>query len=151
MTSASLIAVNGVKGTKGSASTKASNGTNGTNGTHGTHGTNGSSSWEQIGARKRQELLASIPEEWRIPTHLLPAETEDDVTSWPETCGWFTPEELAITNSSASELVPQLVSGQLSSETVTRAFCKRAAAAHQLVCISLFWYKQKVGRIMSIY
>lgn len=99
-----------------------------------TNGTNGRASWEQIGARKRQELLASIPKEWLIPADVLPAETEDDVTSWPETCGWFTPEELAITNASATELIPRLVSGELSCEQVTRAFCKRAAAAHQLVC-----------------
>ncbi|KFG77592.1 acetamidase [Metarhizium anisopliae] len=102
-----------------------------------TNGTNGRASWEQIGARKRQELLASIPKEWLIPADVLPAETEDDVTSWPETCGWFTAEELAITNASATELIPRLASGELSCEQVTRAFCKRAAAAHQLTnCLS---------------
>ncbi|TWU70433.1 hypothetical protein ED733_000306 [Metarhizium rileyi] len=105
--------------------------------TNGTNGTNGSTSWKQISARKRQELLSSIPEEWLIPTEVLPADSEDDVTSWPDTCGWFTADELAITNSTATELIPRLVSGELSSEEVTRAFCKRAAAAHQLTnCLS---------------
>lgn len=97
--------------------------------------TNGVATWEKIGAKKRQALLASIPSEWLIPAELLPADTEDDVTTWPETSGWFTDDELAITNSSASELVPQLAEGKLTSEAVTRAFCKRAAAAHQLVCM----------------
>lgn len=109
------------------------NGVNGVNGTNGVNGRHGSPSWEEIGARKRKELSASIPEEWRIPADLLPSEAEDDVTTWPETCGWFTAKELAITNSTASQLIPKLTSGQLSSEEVTRAFCKRAAAAHQLV------------------
>jgi amidase len=109
---------------------------NGTNAANGIKTTNGGASWEQIGARKRQELLASIPEEWRIPLGLLPADTQDDVTSWPETCGWFTPAELAITNMTASALIPKLATGELSSEEVTRAFCKRAAAAHQLVQLS---------------
>ncbi|KAG8410956.1 hypothetical protein J3459_016779 [Metarhizium acridum] len=110
---------------------------NGTDGTNARDGTTGRASWEQIGARKRQELLASIPQEWLIPADVLPAETEDDVTSWPEACGWFTAEELAITNASATELIPKLASGELSSEEVTRAFCKRAAAAHQLTnCLS---------------
>lgn len=91
------------------------------------------SNWETLAAKKRQALQDSIPEEWRIPRDLLPPADQDDVTSFPETSGWFTPEELAITGLTASELLPKLASGQLKSETVTRAFCKRAAAAHQLV------------------
>lgn len=91
--------------------------------------------WEEIGARKRAALSASIPEEWRVPEKLLPPDSQDDVTGWPVTSGWFTPDELAITELSASELVPKLASGALKSVVVTRAFCKRAAAAHQLVCM----------------
>lgn len=92
--------------------------------------------WEQRAAKKRQALRDSIPSEWIIPAELLPAESVDDVTKFPETSGWFTPEELAITNSSVVDLLPKLASGELKSETVTRAFCKRAAAAHQLVTTS---------------
>ncbi|KAI1854642.1 hypothetical protein JX266_000760 [Neoarthrinium moseri] len=93
--------------------------------------------WEEIAAKKRQTLKDSIPPEWVIPEDLLPADSVDDVTGFPEASGWFTPEELAITNSNALELLPKLASGELKSETVTRAFCKRAAAAHQLTnCLS---------------
>ncbi|KAI1154547.1 amidase [Nemania diffusa] len=93
--------------------------------------------WEAVAAKKRQDLLNSIPEEWRIPSHLIPPESQDDVTGFPESSGWFTQEELDITNSTAIELLPKLASGDLKSETVTRAFCKRAAAAHQLLnCLS---------------
>ncbi|KAG6040793.1 hypothetical protein E4U41_007010 [Claviceps citrina] len=99
--------------------------------------TSGALSWEDIAARKREALLRSIPEEWRIPADILPAETEDDVTHWPDTCGWFTQEEIHITNHSACELISRLANGELSSEQVIRAFCKRAAAAHQLTnCLS---------------
>lgn len=93
--------------------------------------------WEVKAAEKRAQLEASIPDEWRVPAHLLPPESQDDVTTWPETSGWFTPEELAITNQTAVELLPKLASGQLRSEDVTRAFCKRAVAAHQLVSYDL--------------
>lgn len=93
--------------------------------------------WEEIGARKRAALLASIPKEWRVPADLLPPDSQDDVTTWPATSGWFTADELAITELSASELVPKLASGALKSVVVTKAFCKRAAAAHQLVCVLL--------------
>lgn len=92
-------------------------------------------SWEQVSARKREALLASIPSEWRIPAPLLPPETKDNVLHWPETSGWFTADELAVTSLTASELVAELASGHLKSEAVTAAFCKRAAAAHQLVSL----------------
>jgi len=94
-------------------------------------------SWEDIAARKREQLLASIPPEWRVPPGLLPPDTRDDVTSWPESSGWFTPEELAITNASPLELLPKLASGELKSVDVTKAFCKRACAAQQLVSLPL--------------
>ncbi|KAI1175799.1 amidase [Nemania sp. FL0916] len=94
--------------------------------------------WEALAVRKQQDLLNSIPEEWRIPSHLLPPESQEDVTGFPENSGWFTQEELDITNSTALELLPKLARGDIiKSETVTRAFCKRAAAAHQLInCLS---------------
>ncbi|KAK8122584.1 Acetamidase [Apiospora sp. TS-2023a] len=93
--------------------------------------------WEQVAVRKRKAVLDSIPAEWIIHDDLMPPESQDDVTTFPETSGFFTAEELAITNSEALELLPKLASGELKSETVTRAFCKRAAAAHQLInCLS---------------
>ena len=92
--------------------------------------------WDEIAARKRSNLAASIPKEWRVPADLLPPDSQDDVLGWPKTSGWFTGEELAITETTATELVSKLASGQLKSVDVTRAFCKRACAAHQLVSLA---------------
>ncbi|KAH7055667.1 acetamidase [Macrophomina phaseolina] len=93
--------------------------------------------WEDIAAKKRQALLDSIPEEWRIPADKLPPDTQLDVTGFPEQSGWFTPEELEITGTPAAQLLEKLKSREWTSERVTRAFCKRAAAAHQLTsCLS---------------
>lgn len=89
--------------------------------------------WEAKAASKRNTLEQSIPLEWRIPKDLLPPQDLDNVMDWPETSGWFTKEELAITDLTAEHLVRKLAGGAYTSETVTRAFCKRAAAAHQLV------------------
>ena len=89
--------------------------------------------WEAIGAAKRKALHESIPKEWRIPADLMPLESQLDVMNFPETSGWFTKKELEITGSSATDLVQKLAKGELSSEEVTLAFCKRASAAHQLV------------------
>lgn len=96
------------------------------------------STWEPIAAKKRQALADSIPQEWRIPENLMPPDSQHDVTGFPEQSGWFTSDELKITGMTASELLPQLASGKLSSEAVTHAFCKRAAAAQQLVRVFTF-------------
>jgi|SRR5688572_10973324 amidase len=90
-------------------------------------------SWKALAAQKRQELNSSIPAEWRVPDDILPPESQDDVSDWPETSGWLTPEELAITSLNAQELVTRLASGNLKSVDVVQAFGKRASAAHQLV------------------
>lgn len=93
--------------------------------------------WELLAAKKRASLAASIPSEWQVPDDLLPPSTQADVTTWPKTSGWFTENELAITGSTAAELIQKLASGDLKSLDVTRAFCKRAVAAHQLTnCLS---------------
>lgn len=89
--------------------------------------------WEAIGAAKREALLASIPSEWIIPADIFPPDSQLDVTSFPEQSGWFTPLELEITKTPAREILQKTTSGTWSAEAVTRAFCKRAAAAHQLV------------------
>src|ERR1700753_595394 len=89
--------------------------------------------WEDIAAVKRAELLKSIPEKWIIPQSIKPPDDQLDVTSFPEKSVWFTSKELEITSKSASELLDKLKSGEWTSEEITSAFCKRAAAAHQLV------------------
>lgn len=102
--------------------------------------------WEALAAKKRQELDDSIPEEWRIPSDLLPPTDQEDVTGFPGTSGWFTPEELYITDHTALDLLPKIASGELKSETVTRAFCKRAVAAHQLInCLSETCFERAIS------
>lgn len=89
--------------------------------------------WEKIAAAKRQTLADSIPKEYRVPKDRQPPDSQLDVTSWPKESGWFSEKELEITGSSASKILQQIASKTWSSEEVTKAFCKRAAAAHQLV------------------
>jgi amidase len=89
--------------------------------------------WEEIAAGKRAALLSSIPKEWLIPANIKPPDSQRDVTGFPNDSGWFTQRELELTSVSAVELLEKLGNGKWSSEDVTAAFCKRAAAAHQLV------------------
>jgi amidase len=95
-----------------------------------------SKSWEDIATAKRAELLNSIPKDWLIPDAIKPPEDQLDVTTFPDQSGWFTPTELEITSKSAAELLEDLRTGKWTSQAVTKAFCKRAAAAHQLVSLA---------------
>lgn len=85
--------------------------------------------WEQIAADKRARILSNIPAEWKIQS----PPTGDSFFDFPEKSGILSPKELEITNASATDLVPKLAKGELTSVEVTLAFCKRAAIAHQLV------------------
>lgn len=85
--------------------------------------------WEHRAADKRARLDKAIPAEWKIQS----PPTSDSYFDYPEKSGILSPQELEITKSSATELVPKLARGELKSVDVTRAFCKRAALAQQLV------------------
>jgi amidase len=85
--------------------------------------------WEDVAADKRARLDATIPQEWRLKS--IPS--EDNVMDVPKKSGILTDEEVAITESSATDLVEKMAQRQLTSVAVTTAFCKRAAIAHQLV------------------
>jgi amidase len=89
--------------------------------------------WEKVAAGKRAALAESIPTEYRIPEDKIPPKSQLDVTTWPKESGWFTKKELEITGSTASDILKNIASKAWSAEDVTVAFCKRAAAAQQLV------------------
>lgn len=84
--------------------------------------------WEHIAADKRGRIDRSIPSEWRIS--LSPQTSAFDI---PAKSGVLSPQELQITESTATDLVSRLGNGELKAVDVTLAFCKRAALAHQLV------------------
>ena len=85
--------------------------------------------WEEIAADKKERIEKSIPEEWRIKSK----DVGDSVMDYPSKSGLMSSEELAITDSTAVDLVARMAKGELKSVDVTRAFCKRAALALQLV------------------
>lgn len=89
--------------------------------------------WEDIGKRAQARLYDSIPAEWRIPQDKLPPADQLDVTRFAYHSGLFTEREIVITNSLATDIVAKLVNATWTAQEVTKAFCKRAAIAHQLV------------------
>lgn len=84
--------------------------------------------WEHIAADKRARIDKSIPSEWKIS--VSPQTSAFDT---PAKSGVLSPQELQITESTATDLVARLGKGELKAVDVTLAFCKRAALAHQLV------------------
>lgn len=94
-----------------------------------------SQDWQEISKKAREKLYESIPSDWRIPEDKLPPAEQKDVTDFPAKSGLLTESELAITDSYATDIVKRIAAGEWKAEDVTRAFCKRAAIAHQVVSI----------------
>ncbi|KAL3447800.1 amidase signature domain-containing protein [Aspergillus insuetus] len=109
------------------------------------------SDWQVLVTKKRAQLDAQIPAEWRLSESFLasiPANgrlIEDDVV---RRSGILSNEELEITeNYSAKGLLSNLASGDMSSLQVTTAFCKRAAIANQLTsCLTEHFFDKALDR-----
>lgn len=99
--------------------------------------------WEDIGKRAQAKVLESIPPEWRLPDNKLPPADQANVLDVPYNSGLFSEREILITTSSATHIVHEIASGEWKAVEVTRAFCKRAAIAHQLVRWAPRCYKKQ--------
>ncbi|RAH71982.1 amidase [Aspergillus aculeatinus CBS 121060] len=89
--------------------------------------------WEIQAQKARDILSSSIPQQWLIPADKLPSLDEKNVEDFPRRSGLFSEHELAITEMSATELVCDMGSGNLTAEEVVTAFLKRAVVGHQLL------------------
>jgi amidase len=86
--------------------------------------------WQHVAATRRSLIESKIPPEWRVPGELLKSKNFVDL---PRRCGIMTEQELSITELSAVEIVSLIQAGKISAVATTKAFCKRAAIAHQAV------------------
>jgi amidase len=91
--------------------------------------------WETVATAKKASLLGLIPQQWKINPAEVPSNaTLRNVTNY--ICRFLHPLEVEITNSPANKILGNIRSLEWTSLDVTRAFCHRAALAHQLVCIN---------------
>lgn len=92
--------------------------------------------------RKKAALAAAIPACWRLIT--VPTVTEcSNVVDWPR--GVLSAEEITITETPAQAVLANIHALVWSAEQVTRAFCHRAAIAHQLVnCLTELLFDQAI-------
>lgn len=97
--------------------------------------------WQTLVAKKQAECASKVPPEWLLSEDLLatlPLTSAEGVNliaaDVPRKSGLLSELELEITEKyTAKELVQKLATGEFKSVDVTRAFCKRAAIAQQLV------------------
>lgn len=91
------------------------------------------SDWRASAQNKKQSVLDLIPTEWRLP-NLPSAEQQKDVTG-PYIQQFLDSTEVEITETDAVGIARKVADGIWSAFEVTKAFCHRAAIAHQLVSV----------------
>lgn len=93
-------------------------------------------SWQAKAKSKRDAVNDLIPKEWHFTSPIPSAEEQRDVTGeyiWQ----FLTKREVEITETDAVDIVKQTTTGEWKAEEVTKAFCHRAALAHQIVQLNL--------------
>lgn len=90
-----------------------------------------SQTWQELAAKKRASILAEIPKDWLLPS-IPPVEEVKDV-SGTYMHQFLSSKEVEITESDAETIVKNTTGGVWSCVDVCKAFCHRAAIAHQLV------------------
>ena len=90
-------------------------------------------SWKATAKEKRDSILASIPSEWRI-SNIPSAKEQRDVTG-KFIQQYLDEKEIEITETDAIGIAKKTKTGQWKAVDVAKAFCHRAALAHQLVAI----------------
>ena len=90
------------------------------------------SDWRRAVSAKRASTANAIPPAWRLSDDEIPStEILKDLTAF--ITRFLSPLEQQITTAPVSVLTSNICSFQWSAAEITRAFCHRAALAHQLV------------------
>lgn len=105
---------------------------------------NMSEDWQKAAKAKADSVLALIPKEWQI-SDVPSAEQQRDVTA-EFVRKYLNEKEIEITETDAVGVVEKTTSGQWKAVEVAKAFCHRAAIAHQLVnCLHEIFFDQAIA------
>jgi amidase len=100
--------------------------------------------WQKTAKDKADQVLSLIPKEWRI-SDIPSAEEQRDVTG-AYIQQFLDKKEIEITETDAVGVVEKTTSGQWTAVEVAKAFCHRAAIAHQLVnCLHEIFFDQAIA------
>ncbi|KAF2641022.1 amidase [Massarina eburnea CBS 473.64] len=106
-------------------------------------------SWEHRAQAKREAILAAIPQEWRIES--LPEVEEQVDVSGEYIRGFLSKREVEITETTAEGIAERTTKGEWRAEEVTRAFCHRAALAHQLLhCLHEIFFDAAIASAQAL-
>lgn len=86
--------------------------------------------WESLAKAKREEILSSIPEKWRLEKIPTPEEQKDVTGAYIHQ--FLSEKEIAITETDVVGIAEKVAAGEWSAVGVAEAFCHRASLAHQL-------------------
>lgn len=89
------------------------------------------SDWQQRAKQKRDSVNALIPKEHLLPK--IPSVQEQRDVTGEYVWQFLSQREIEITETDAVGIVKQTSSGAWTAVEVAKAFCHRAAIAHQLV------------------
>ncbi|KAL4954404.1 amidase signature domain-containing protein [Aspergillus filifer] len=111
--------------------------------------------WQAIATKKREEVAAKIPAEWRLPAKYTKDVSETSTASVlhvPRECGLLSPTELEITeNYDAAALVEAIAAAKYTAEEVAVAFCKRAGIAQQLsACLTEIFFDEAIAHAKEL-
>ncbi|OAG01494.1 acetamidase [Paraphaeosphaeria sporulosa] len=108
--------------------------------------------WQFVAWQKKDEQFARIPPDWRISHDRHPAPNATNFLDIPRKCGILSDEELKITEEyDATALAEAIRARKLKSVDVARAFCKRAAVAHQLTnCLTEIFFEDALKRAKEL-
>ena len=102
-----------------------------------------STDWKAVAKQKADSVNALIPSEWRLDK-VPSAQEQRDVTG-PYIQQFLSQQEIRITETDATGIVAHTTTGQWKAVDVAKAFCHRAAIAHQLVnCLHEIFFDQAI-------
>ncbi|KAI9031063.1 amidase signature domain-containing protein [Hyaloraphidium curvatum] len=111
------------------------------------------SDWRSRCEAKRAERDARIPADFRLPAEVLARwnNASSAADFFDKEPGILTAEERTMTDATATEALEKLRTGKWTSEALTRATCKRAAIAQQLLnCLTELFFDEAIERAKQL-
>ncbi|KAI8582354.1 hypothetical protein K450DRAFT_228571 [Umbelopsis ramanniana AG] len=107
--------------------------------------------WQQRASAAQERREKQLPDEYRIPKDKMPDASVKDVMNFPRESGLFSNEELEITELSVPALLKAIEDKKWTAVQVTKAYCKRAAYAQQLLnCLSEMVFDRAIAEAQEL-
>ena len=105
--------------------------------------------WKKIAQDKADSVNNLIPKEWRLEK--IPTKEEQRDVTGKYMQQFLSEQEIKITEADAPEIVGYTTTGKWKSVDVAKAFCHRAAVAHQLVnCLHEIFFDRAFQRAKEL-